>query len=345
MLPNQDSGQICKILIIDDELTTRLILKKNLEDEKYKVQVANNGQEGIVIAENFYPDLIICDWMMPLLNGLEVCQKIKTDPQLDGTFFILLTGREEVSDRVTGLDSGADEFLCKPIDINELKARVRAGLRISRLNRQLKATNEQLNLVNKQLQVRNELLQSLSMTDAMTGLLNRRALDQSLPHLLAQVGKRDGYQIHYRYICVFMMDVDYFKQVNDNYGHKIGDYVLKILAQRLQANVRPNSSVYRYGGEEIVCVTQGIHPKNIPDYGESLRKAIADHPFKVSADLQLSITISLGGAIASDAHSFTPHDLLHQADLALYQAKHDGRNCVRFSSQAELLIKTHPGSS
>jgi diguanylate cyclase (GGDEF)-like protein len=343
MLQNQDSGEICKILIIDDELTTRLILKKNLEDEQYQVQVANNGQEGIFIAENFYPDLIICDWMMPLLNGLEVCQKIKTDPHLDGTFFILLTGREEVSDRVTGLDSGADEFLCKPIDINELKARVRAGLRISRLNRQLKATNEQLNLVNKQLQVRNELLQSLSMTDAMTGLLNRRALDQSLPHLLAQVGKRDGYQIHYRYICVFMMDVDYFKQVNDNYSHKIGDYVLKILAQRLQANVRPNSSLYRYGGEEIVCVTQGIHPKNILDYGESLRKAIADHPFKVSADLQLSITISIGGAIASDGHSFTPHDLLHQADLALYQAKHSGRNCLRFSPEAQLLIKTHPG--
>ncbi|KOR34682.1 MULTISPECIES: diguanylate cyclase [Planktothricoides] len=342
MLTEQASEPIGKILLIDDELTTRLILQKNLQDEQYQVKVATNGKEGLMIAEEFCPDLIICDWMMPVLDGLEVCQQIKANTQLYATFFILLTGREQVSDRVKGLDSGADEFLCKPIDLNELKARVRAGLRISRLNQQLKATNEELSQVNKQLKVRNELLESLSMTDAMTGLLNRRALDQSLPHLLAQVGKRDGTEIHYRYLCIFMIDVDYFKQVNDNYGHKIGDNVLKILAQRLQANVRPNSSVYRYGGEEIVCVTQGIHPKKMRDYGESLRKAIADHPFKVSGDLQLGITISLGGAIASETHSFKAHDLLHQADLALYQAKHNGRNCLRFSPEAELLINTNP---
>lgn len=338
---NPASGQICKILIIDDELTTRLILQKSLEDEQYQVKVARNGKEGLKIAEEFHPDLIICDWIMPVLDGLGVCQQIKANPKLAGIFVILLTGREEVSDRVTGLDSGADEFLCKPIEINELKARVRAGLRISRLNQQLKATNEQLYQLNKQLQARNEILESLSMTDAMTGLLNRRALEQSLPHLLAQVGKRNGEHTYYRYLVIFMIDVDYFKRVNDNYGHKIGDHVLKILAQRLQSNVRPNSSLYRYGGEEIICVTPGIHPKKIRDYGESLRQAIAAHPFKVSADLKLQITISLGGAIATETDFFSPQDLLNQADLALYQAKHDGRNCLRFSSQAELLIKTN----
>lgn len=338
MTLHTDSGATAKILIIDDELTTRLILKKALDDEAYEVKVASNGEEGLKLANEFCPDLIICDWMMPLIDGLEVCRQIKADPHLAPVFFILLTGREQISDRVTGLDNGADEFLCKPIDINELKARVRAGLRLSQLTQQLKKTNQELTQVNQKLQVRNELLESLSMTDSLTGLLNRRALDKSLPHLLQQVGKRDGETIHYRYLCIFMIDVDYFKKVNDTHGHKIGDCVLIILANRLQSTVLPHSSLYRYGGEEIACVTPGINPRDVKEYGESLRKAIGDFPFKIYEYLQISITISLGGAIAVEHHLFAPQDLLHQADLALYQAKHHGRNCLRLSPEAELLI-------
>lgn len=337
MTLHRDSAPTAKVLIIDDERTTRLILKQTLDCEKYEVKVATNGAEGLIIANDFYPDLIICDWMMPVLDGLEVCRQIKGNPKLASTFFILLTAREQISDRVQGLDTGADEFLCKPIDLNELTARVRAGLRLFRLTQQLRATNQELRQVNQRLHARNELLESLSMTDSLTGLLNRRALDQSLPHLLQQVGKRDGNTVHYRYLCIFMIDVDYFKQVNDNYGHKIGDSVLRILANRLQGNVRPHSSLYRYGGEEIACITPGIHPKKVKDYGESLRKAIADRPFAISEDLQISITISMGCAIASQRNAFNAQDLLHQADLALYQAKHNGRNCLRLSPEAELL--------
>jgi two-component system cell cycle response regulator len=338
MILNQNSTPYAKILIIDDETTTRLIFKQALLYEDYEVKLAVNGEEGLKLADEFYPDLIICDWMMPVLDGLEVCRQIKADPKLASTFFILLTSREKISDRVQGLDSGADEFLCKPLDINELKARVRAGLRIFRLTQELKATNEELIQVNQKLHAKNELLESLSMTDDLTGLLNRRALDRSLPHLLQQVGNRDGEMIHYRYLCIFMIDVDFFKKVNDTYGHKIGDAVLRILADRLQANVRPYSSLYRYGGEEIVCITLGVNPMTVKEYGESLRRAIADRPFAISEDLQISITISIGGEIASESHLFPPQDLLEHADLALYQAKDEGRNCLRLSVEAERLI-------
>ncbi|NET73231.1 MAG: SpoIIE family protein phosphatase [Sphaerospermopsis sp. SIO1G2] len=126
-----------QILVIDDDLSTQILLKRMLEKQGYQVITASNGKEGILQALTSPPALIICDWIMPGLNGLEVCDRIKKDPQLSTTFFILLTSLDSVSDRVKGLDAGADDFISKPIEQNELKARVRAGLRLHQLNRDL----------------------------------------------------------------------------------------------------------------------------------------------------------------------------------------------------------------
>lgn len=133
-----------KILIIDDDPTIRLALKRTLQNQGYEVTVASNGLEGIAQAEQISPALIICDWMMSDLNGLEVCHRIKTNPKLSTTFFILLTAKGEVEDRIAGLDAGADEFLCKPLEMNELKARVRAGLRLHQLNQDLQTQKQAL---------------------------------------------------------------------------------------------------------------------------------------------------------------------------------------------------------
>ncbi|MEW5858904.1 MAG: response regulator [Cyanobacteriota bacterium] len=327
-----------KILIIDDDPSVRLVIKNSLQLLGHEVTVATNGEEGLAKAKELYPHLIICDWMMPVINGLEVCRQVKSDPELSLAFFILLTIRGDVKDRVEGLDTGADEYLPKPIDMSELRARVGAGLRLHRLTRELSEANQALRQVNQQLTARNELLESLSLTDQLTGLLNRRAMDQALPHMLRQVGNRDA-NTRYRYLCVFLIDVDHFKGVNDTYGHTVGDCVLQAIAGRLQSNARPSSLLYRYGGEEFVCITLGLNLHNGLEYGESLRSCIAARPFKISNDLLLPITISLGGAIASAVNLVDSQDLLHQADRALYRAKHEGRNCLRMFSAWENIVE------
>ncbi|MBD2740455.1 response regulator [Coleofasciculus sp. FACHB-1120] len=329
---------LSKILIIDDDPSVRLVIKNSLQLLGHEVIVATNGEEGLAKAKELYPHLIICDWMMPVINGLEVCRQVKSDPELSLAFFILLTIRGDVKDRVEGLDTGADEYLPKPIDMSELRARVGAGLRLQRLTRELSEANQALRQVNQQLTARNELLESLSLTDQLTGLLNRRAMDQALPHMLRQVGNRDA-NTRYRYLCVFLIDVDHFKGVNDTYGHTVGDCVLQAIAGRLQSNARPSSLLYRYGGEEFVCITLGLNLHNGLEYGESLRSCIADRPFKISNDLLLPITISLGGAIASAVNLVDSQDLLHQADRALYRAKHEGRNCLRMFSAWENIVE------
>lgn len=325
-----------KILIVDDDTTTRLVLTRTLQREGHDVTAVKNGEEGLISARQLHPDLIICDWMMPLMDGLELCRQIKTDPTLSSIFFILLTGREKVSDRVEGLDTGADEFLLKPIDPHELLARVRAGLRQGTLMKELNVANQALMQANERLLARNELLESLSLTDQLTGLLNRRALEQALPHLLPQSSDRD-LNARYRYLCLFVIDIDHFKQVNDNYGHLTGDWVLQAIASKLQANIRTNSLLYRYGGEEFICLTPGINPQNAWIYGEFLRSTIAERPIQVSGDLLIPITISIGAAIASEFNQLNDRDLLLQADEALYRAKREGRNRVRLSPHPEFM--------
>ena len=155
-----------KILVIEDDSATRLFLKRDLQIEGYQVTVAKDGAEGLLLATQIQPALIICDWVMPLIDGMEVCRRVKADPNLATTFFILLTSRgEAIADRVAGLDAGADEFLSKPIDPSELQARVRAGLRQYNLNRQLSQANQQLSQTLQELQqTQAQLIQSEKMS-------------------------------------------------------------------------------------------------------------------------------------------------------------------------------------
>lgn len=149
-----------KVLIIDDDPTIRVVLKRALQNQGYDVAVATSGEEGIGLAQHIHPALIICDWMMSHLSGLDVCRAIKADSKLSTTMFILLTARGEVEDRVIGLDAGADDFLTKPIDINELKARVRAALRLYQLNQDLQAQKQALEILNQDLQHQKQLLET-----------------------------------------------------------------------------------------------------------------------------------------------------------------------------------------
>jgi len=315
-----------KILVIDDDPVLVKLTCKHLSLEGYRVETAANGEIGWDLIIEIQPDLIICDWAMPDISGVTLCQRVKANADyldLRVSYFILLTAHSEINYRVLGLDAGADEFLTKPINPSELRARVRAGLRISLMAKSLARANQRL-------LARNELLASLSLTDQLTNLLNRRAMDEGLPRLLQSLdSENSSSRLDHDRLSLMMIDVDHFKLVNDTHGHLVGDEVLKAIAGRLQNSSRPESLLYRYGGEEFLCITPDLDPNQSMELAESIRQSITDHPINISLQdiyLNLVVTVSVGVAIANKFNDQDAYSLIKRADYALYCAKNSGRN-------------------
>lgn len=220
-----------KILIIDDDPIVRTVLKKTLQNQGYDTTVASNGQEGIIAAQRVSPALIICDWMMSQLDGLEVCRLIKADPELATTFFILLTARGaapgEEEDRVRGLDAGADEFVSKPIEMNELKARVRAGLRLHQLNQDLQSQKQALEVLNQNLQTQKQILEAelAEAADYVRSLLPSPLVGAVTTEALfmpsVQLGGDcfDYYWLDDEHLAIYLLDVS---------GHGVGSALLSV---------------------------------------------------------------------------------------------------------------------
>lgn len=330
--PELEASQSLQILLIDDDRAVLDYLTEVLRESEYQVEAVAGGKAAwdyLIKHQHRLPNLIICDWMMPGLSGVDLCRRVKATRELQLVYFILLTARSEIQDRVQGLDSGADEFITKPVDPDELRARVRAGLRLQQLTHALTQAN-------RRLQARAELLESLSLTDQLTEVLNRRALDQALPHMLQQVGPRYTDSRH-QSLCLLILDVDFFKTVNDTHGHYAGDCVLQAMAQRLQNQLRPASTLYRFGGEEFVCITPDLNLQRSLRYADFLRGIVANDPIAISPKRSLPITISIGGTVISDSLNLDAQTVLNQADKALYQAKQAGRNCIRIHQADPVL--------
>lgn len=234
-----------KILIIDDDPTIRVVLKRALQNQGYDVIVVSDGEAGISQAQQIHPALIICDWMMAHLNGLDVCRLIKANPKLATTFFILLTARGEVEDRVMGLDAGADDFLAKPIDINELKARVRAGLRLYQLNQDLQAQKQALEKLNQDLQHQKQLLEtelaeaSSYVRSLLPAPLKGTVTTESLFIPSTQLGGDcfDYYWLDDEHLVIYLLDVS---------GHGVGSALLSVsVLNMLRSQSLPNTNFYQ----------------------------------------------------------------------------------------------------
>jgi diguanylate cyclase (GGDEF)-like protein len=300
-----------KVLIAEDNADFRFALQHVLRGWGYEVVPVSDGLTAWQrLQEPGAPKLALLDWLMPGLDGPDVCREVRSRPASPYVYLILLTGRGDQADIILGLEAGADEYLVKPVDLVELRARLRTGQRIVDLQEQLLAAQEAL---------RHE-----ASHDPLTGLWNRAVTLDRLERELARC-RREA-----KAVGVLMVDVDHFKRINDGYGHPAGDAVLREVSRRLAAAVRPYDTVGRYGGEEFLLVLSECDAAQTADLGERLRQTVAAPPVDLP-DGPVEVTISVGGAATGEPGRADGAGLVRAADAALYRAKGGGRNRVEMA--------------
>ncbi|MDJ0777729.1 MAG: diguanylate cyclase [Gammaproteobacteria bacterium] len=302
-----------KILIGDDSLTQRVMLEAIVSKWGFDAVLAEDGQQAWdILSAADAPRLVLLDWEMPGIDGLEVCRRARARQDRDPPYILLLTARSETADIVAGLDAGANDYIQKPFENNELHARLRVGARMLDLQRALIDARE--------------ALEFQASHDDLTGLLNRGAIMQAAEQAVERT-RRSG-----RPLQVGLLDIDHFKQINDTHGHPVGDAVLREAAERIHSTLRSGDLVGRYGGEEFLLLVNG-EMTDAPAFCERLRGAIADRPFE-PGEVALRVTLS-GGFVAVDPRDDgSVADILAAADKFLYQAKTGGRNRILFDQPA-----------
>lgn len=308
-----------KVLIVDDEPSIRKVLEGLLAHAGYEVFTAANGKEAVSILNDVGPQIMITDWEMPIMDGLQLCREIRHSETVGFVYAIILTAH---TDRVVeAFDSGADDFLAKPPRKAELLARLKAAARIIDLEAHLARQNREIHKVNAELTLLNRRLKDMAITDELTGLANRRVMMERLKNCWEAAARRN------QPLSCLMMDIDHFKCFNDDYGHEVGDIVLKSVASALAKHARSSEPVYRCGGEEFVVLYPDTTADQAVVAAERLRKAVERNEVR-HGNLLLRATISIGVS-QRDASFGSADDLLRHADAALYAAKASGRNCVR----------------
>jgi two-component system, cell cycle response regulator len=301
-----------KILIADDEAVSLRMLEKTLERAGYEVTAVSDGRKA---AEELCrldgPRLALLDWVMPQLDGPAVCRTVRRKRSQSHVYLVLLTSKSSKEDIVEGLESGADDYLTKPFDPGELKARLHTGMRILELEDNLLEAREDMRYK--------------ATHDSLTSLLNRGTILELLASELNR--KRRGKSS----ISIVLGDLDHFKLVNDTYGHILGDEVLREVARRMLGSVRSYDFVGRYGGEEFLVVLNNCAVEKAVDRAEEIRKAIGGFPVRTTHG-PIPITMSLGVSVSRPSDTRPLEEILCEADSALYAAKSAGRNCCRLGS-------------
>jgi two-component system, cell cycle response regulator len=301
-----------KILAAEDNPVFQAMLGSLLRKWGYEVVIARDGAEAwAILQSDDAPRLAILDWMMPGVDGPELCRRVRAAAREPYIYILLLTARTQSGDLVEGMEAGADDYLTKPFNAHELRVRLRAGRRIVELQ--------------EELLVAREALRDQATHDGLTGLWNRATILEMFQKELARA-ERSGESV-----TVAMVDLDRFKQVNDTYGHLAGDIVLRETAGRLKTVMRNYDAVGRYGGEEFLLILPGCDFNGAQSHAERIRQAIGGEPF-LAPETPLHMTCSLGFAWTNAPAAADASALIRRADMALYAAKNSGRNRIEAAS-------------
>ena len=306
-------GPEFKILVADDSILYATLVKESLSSQPCTLLFAKNGCEAIELFAEHKPAMVITDWVMPKVDGLELCRRIRAEFPEVYSYLMLLTSNEEKESVIAGLEAGADDYLSKPFHAGELVARVRVGRRVVELHRQIQAKNRQL--------------EEMALTDSLTGLANRRAIDVWAPRQLSAAA-RYGFSL-----WVAMADLDFFKKINDEYGHHAGDIVLQGFAEILRRNTRSSDICGRLGGEEFVAALTHVEHKHVGGVIERIRRTLEEQEFSFQGKI-IHATASFGVAGFQGEKLADFASLVARADAALYSAKQKGRNRVEFEPRA-----------
>jgi two-component system chemotaxis response regulator CheY len=307
---SKKKDQAIKVLIAEDNAVSAKILQKNINEWGYEVVYAKDGKEAWSSLQNEGIRLAVLDWMMPEINGLQLCKRIREnghrEVDKEYTYVILLTAKGEQKDLIEGLSAGADDYITKPFNHLELKARLKTGRRIIDLERQL---------------------QEQASRDSLTGLWNRKRMFRILEKEINRAYRNE------LPVAILMMDIDKFKSINDTYGHQIGDQVLIQMANLLKKSIRNYDEICRYGGDELLLILPNCTAAETESIAERLRQNVTNHTIK-SDSVDLNVTLSFGGASSESYRSgVSPNILISAADEALLEAKNKGRNCVVFKNR------------
>jgi putative two-component system response regulator len=309
-----------QILVVEDDPDIRAKLVELLSATGEKIFSAGDGKEALAILEGQNPRVVVADWVMPEMDGLDLCRYIRGRLDCDPIHFIMLTAHSDKSRLLDAYQAGIDDFVSKPFEAEELLARVRAGLRAAKLHDALVQKSAGSQALNAQLATMNSRLERLSTTDELTGLFNRR-------HAMSRLNEQ--WELAERYgrpLSIAMIDIDYFKRINDTHGHDAGDAILRSMGGILREQTRGTDAVCRVGGEEFLIIFPLQTTEEVRVCAERCRVVTEMHEFLVGG-VKINVTISIGLASRTPAMTQFP-DLLKSADLALYAAKRDGRNRI-----------------
>ena len=320
-----------RILIVEDDPIVRTLLETWLKIEVgHSLMSAANGAVALELAQSFMPQIIITDWRMPVMNGLDLCKTLRTSDWGQHIYVLMLTSADGDDDLVQAFDAGVDDYLTKPLNRKALGARLKAAWRYVHMRESWMRDNERLARSAADLALSNQRFQLASLTDALTGIPNRRA-GQSV--LIQAISAAQRYGVP---LCVISIDIDHFKQINDSFGHVAGDEVLHTIGQTLQQAARKEDTVCRWGGEEFFIIAPNISLSEGAIAAERFRKFVEQLTLTLEHAVA-TVTISLGVACL-DLDSKSKDQLLMEADQALYAAKRGGRNRVAISELGEVRL-------
>jgi two-component system, cell cycle response regulator len=302
-----DDAFLKRVLVAEDDPLYRHLLARMLSERGFLVDSVADGTEPLKRGwAPGAPRLIILDWMMPGLCGPDICRQLRRRSAIGYQYIILLSANDKKADVVAGLEAGADDYLTKPFDSHELLARIHVGLRMVILQNSLFAAQERLRFQ--------------ATHDSLTGIWNRGAMLELMAAQLERARRA------HTPVSALMLDIDHFKQVNDDFGHQTGDSVLCEVARRLAATVRVYDTIGRYGGEEFLVVAE-LDPDQAREYAERLRACVAKSMIEIAGHRQ-AVSVSIGVATSDACNPCKLSELIYRADTAMYSAKREGRNRV-----------------